>query len=138
MDQVDESNIAVYITPYAPTKAAQDAITTITPTGVADAPIGETILAGPYSFHEETGFLKTYVDPTTANYTIGANHYTTVTYPTGLNPLDVVAIGIYTFSTVSGPITIVPYGQTANDTVWYLMGEAGATITNVKFRYWYI
>lgn len=138
MDQVDASDIAVYITPYAPTKAAQDAITTITPTGVAEAPIGETILAGPYSFHEETGFLKTYVDPTTASYTIGANHYTTVTYPTGLNPLDVVAIGIYTFSTVSGPITIVPYGQTENDTVWYLLGEAGATITNVKFRYWYI
>lgn len=82
--------------------------------------------------------LKSYVDSTAANYTVGSSHYVAVNYPTGINPTNCVSIGMYSFSSVSGPITLIPYGQVASDTKWYIIGDAGVTLTNVKFRYWYL
>lgn len=82
--------------------------------------------------------LKTYVDASQANYTIGSGHYVAVTYPTGINPTNCVAIGMYRFSSISGPITLIPYGQDETDTSWYIVGDAGVTLTGIRFRYWYV
>lgn len=108
-------------------------------TSVADAPAGETVLTT-YEFNAQfsPSYLRSYVDAAAANYTIGSSHYVAVDYPSGINPKNCVAIGMYSFSSVSGPITLIPYGQTENDTKWYIIGDSGVTLTNVKFRYWYI
>ena len=82
--------------------------------------------------------LKSYVDSTAANYTVGSNHYVAINYPSGINPTNCVSIGMYSFSSVSGPITLIPYGQVASDTKWYIIGDAGVTLNGVKFRYWYL
>ena len=104
---------------------------------VADDPDGETELTT-HEFSASVSALKTYVDATASNYTVGSSHYVAVNYPTGINPTNCVGIGLYVFSSVSGPVTFVPYGQIASDTKWYIIGDAGVTLTNVKFRYWYI
>lgn len=82
--------------------------------------------------------LKTYVDASQANYTIGSGHYVAVPYPQGINPTNCVAIGMHRFSSISGPITLIPYGQDATDTSWYIVGDAGVTLTGIRFRYWYV
>ena len=106
---------------------------------VAPAPSGETELTT-YNFNAQfyPSCLKSYVDTASANYTIGSNHYVAVNYPSGINPKNCVAIGMYSFSSVSGPITLIPCGQVASDTKWYIIGDAGVTLNGVKFRYWYI
>ena len=55
MDDTAESQISVYIEATAPTDAATKDIETSTITGVADAPVGETIL-GEYTFNENAGY----------------------------------------------------------------------------------
>jgi hypothetical protein len=82
--------------------------------------------------------LKTYVDASQANYTIGSGHYVAVNYPPGVNATNCVAIGMHRFSSISGPITLIPYGQDETDTVWYIVGDAGVTLTGIRFRYWYV
>ena len=81
--------------------------------------------------------LKTYIDPTPANYTINPSNYASVPYPSGLGPTNVVAIGMYIWTTVTGPISVMPYGQNATST-WYIIGQSGTQINGVRFRYWYI
>ena len=80
--------------------------------------------------------LKSYVDTVADDYTIGANNYKTIQYPTGLNGQKVVSIGFAQWSTISGPVSIMPYGITGTN--WYMIGAPGATVTGAKFRYWYI
>jgi hypothetical protein len=103
---------------------------------VADAPSGETVLTTyDFSANLSPTYLK-YVDSPAATYTVGSNHYVAVPYPTGLNGLNVVSIGMVYWSTISGAISIMPYNSNLNE--WYIIGESGATITNAQFRYWYI
>lgn len=82
--------------------------------------------------------IKSYVDTTSANYTINSNHYCAVNYPTGINPANCIGIGMYVWTSVTGAVSVMPYGQNASGTQWYLIGDAGATINGVRFRYWYI
>ena len=105
---------------------------------VADAPSGETIptnLTHDFSANLSTTYLK-YVDSTAATYTVGSNHYVAVPYPSGLNGQNVVSIAMASWTSVTGAISIMPYGNA--DASWYIIGEAGVTLTNVVFRYWYI
>ena len=103
---------------------------------VADAPSGETILTT-YDFSADLSptYLK-YVDSEAATYTVGSNHYVAVPYPSGLNGQNVVSIAMASWTSVTGAISIMPYGNA--DASWYIIGEAGVTLTNVVFRYWYI
>lgn len=81
--------------------------------------------------------LKYRDDTSAANYTIGSNNYVAVPYPSGLNGNNVVSISMITWTSVSGPISIMPYG-TGGATSWYMIGAAGTTLNGVKFRYWYV
>lgn len=103
---------------------------------VADVPSGETSLTS-YDFNANISptYLK-YVDSAAATYTVGSNHYVAVPYPSGLNGQNVVSIAMASWTSVTGAISIMPYGN-ANAS-WYIIGEAGVTLTNVVFRYWYI
>lgn len=80
--------------------------------------------------------LKSYVDTTASNYTIGANNYVAVPYPTGLSGRNVVSIGMWTWTSITGPVSICPYGEAAVN--WYIIGNAGVALNGVRFRYWYI
>ena len=104
---------------------------------VGAAPTGETVQTT-YTFHSEMApaYLKSYVDSTASNYTIGSGNYVAVPYPTGLNGRNVVSIGLSTWTNNSGPFSIFPYGETNSN--WYIIGAAGTTINGAKFRYWYI
>lgn len=105
---------------------------------VADAPSGETIpanLTHDFSANLSPAYLK-YVDSEAATYKVGSNHYVAVPYPSGLNGHNVVSIGMVAWTSVTGAISIMPYGNT--NVNWYIIGEAGVTLTNVVFRYWYI
>ena len=130
--------VSVFFDVYAP-PATQANFTANSLQSIADAPIGETILTT-YGFNAQfyPSCIKTYVDTTTANYTIGSSHYASVNYPAGINPTNCIGISLYVFSSISGPATFVPYGQAASDTAWYIIGDAGVTLNGVKFRYWYI
>lgn len=80
--------------------------------------------------------LKKKDDASGSTYTISSNNYLSIPYPTGLNGNNVVSISLLDFGTVSGPITILPYGSTGSS--WYMLGANGTSITAARFRYWYI
>lgn len=102
-----------------------------------DASVGGDLSAtGDITSNGKSVLLKTYVDTVAADYTIGANNYKTIPYPIGLNGQKVVSIGFAQWSTISGPISIIPYGDTGTN--WYMIGAAGTTVTGARFRYWYI
>lgn len=97
---------------------------------------GTISATGDITSNGQSVVLKKWDETTGNNYTIGSSNYLELSYPTGLNGNKVVSISLLYFGTVSGPVTIVPYGST--QAVWYLLGASGTTMTNVRFRYWYI
>ena len=97
---------------------------------------GDISATGDIKSNGKSVVLKTYVDTVADDYTIGANNYKTIPYPIGLNGQKVVSIGFAQWSTISGPISIIPYGDTGAN--WYMIGAAGTTVTGARFRYWYI
>ena len=97
---------------------------------------GDISATGDIKSNGKSVVLKTYVDTVADDYTIGANNYKTIPYPIGLNGQKVVSIGFAQWSTISGPISIIPYGDTGAN--WYMIGTAGTTVTGARFRYWYI
>lgn len=102
-----------------------------------DASVGGALSAlGDITSNGQSVVLKTYLDPTAANYTIGSNNYVAVNYPTGLNGKNVVSIGLVTWASNSGPFSIMLYGNPGSQ--WYIIGASGTTINGVRFRYWYI
>ena len=106
-------------------------------TSSGDATVsGDISATGDITSNGKSVVLKTYVDATASNYTIGSGNYVAVPYPTGLNGRNVVSIGLAIWKNNSGPFSIFPYGE-ANAN-WYIIGPAGTTINGAKFRYWYI
>ena len=97
---------------------------------------GDISATGDITSNGKSVVLKTYVDATASNYTIGSGNYVAVPYPTGLNGRNVVSISLSTWTNNSGPFSIFPYGETNAN--WYIIGAAGTTINGAKFRYWYI
>ena len=97
---------------------------------------GDISATGDITSNGKSVVLKTYVDATSSNYTIGSGNYVAVPYPTGLNGRNVVSISLSTWTNNSGPFSIFPYGETNSN--WYIIGAAGTTINGAKFRYWYI
>lgn len=97
---------------------------------------GDAAVTGDITSNGQSVVLKTYLDPTASNYTIGSNNYAAVNYPTGLNGKNVVSIGLVTWTSNSGPFSIMPYGNPGSQ--WYIIGASGTTINGVRFRYWYI
>lgn len=97
---------------------------------------GDISATGDITSNGKSVVLKTYVDTTASNYTIGSGNYVSVPYPTGLNGRNVVSISLVTWSNNSGPFSIFPYGETNAN--WYIIGASGTTINGAKFRYWYI
>ena len=102
-----------------------------------DASVGGDLSAtGDITSNGKSVVLKTYVDATASNYTIGSGNYVAVPYPPGLNGRNVVSIGLVTWTNNSGPFSFFPYGET--NASWYIIGASGTTINGAKFRYWYI
>lgn len=92
-----------------------------------------------YSFQSNIGpsykQIK-YVDDSTArNITIASNNYLVQTYGiTGLTSDKVFAITMLSWTANSGGFTLIPY---STGTTFYVLGEAGTTISNLKCRFWY-
>ena len=112
-------------------------ISTISSDGDKIRPVETEKARENYQFNERLeSLLKHYDDPSGSAYTISSNNYLAIPYPTGLNGNKVVSISLLDFGTVSGPITILPYGSTGSS--WYMLGANGTSITAARFRYWYI
>ena len=77
-----------------------------------------------------------YVDDSTArNITIASGNYQAQTYGIpGLTSDKVFAITMNTWTANSGGFIMMPYG---NGTTFYVLGESGTTISNLKCRFWY-
>lgn len=116
-------------------KLMYDPVSGLAVDGGADI-TGNATVSGDITSNGKSVVLKTYVDATASNYTIGSGNYVAVPYPTGLNGRNVVSIGLSTWTNNSGPFSIFPYGETNSN--WYIIGAAGTTINGAKFRYWYI
>lgn len=97
---------------------------------------GDISAAGDITSNGQSVVLKKKDDASGSTYTISSNNYLSIPYPTGLNGNNVVSISLLDFGTVSGPITILPYGSTGSS--WYMLGANGTSITAARFRYWYI
>lgn len=97
---------------------------------------GDLTVTGDITSNGQSVVLKKKDDASGSTYTISSNNYLSIPYPTGLNGNKVVSISLLDFGTVSGPITILPYGSTSSS--WYMLGANGTSITAARFRYWYI
>lgn len=97
---------------------------------------GDISATGDITSNGQSVVLKKKDDASGSTYTISSNNYLSIPYPTGLNGNKVVSISLLDFGTVSGPITILPYGSTGSN--WYMLGANGTSITAARFRYWYI
>ena len=97
---------------------------------------GDISATGDITSNGQSVVLKKKDDASGSTYTISSNNYLSIPYPTGLNGNNVVSISLLDFGTVSGPITILPYGSTGSS--WYMLGANGTSITAARFRYWYI
>lgn len=97
---------------------------------------GDATVTGDITSNGQSVVLKKKDDASGSTYTISSNNYLSIPYPTGLNGNNVVSISLLDFGTVSGPITILPYGSTGSS--WYMLGANGTSITAARFRYWYI
>ena len=97
---------------------------------------GDLSVTGDITSNGQSVVLKKKDDASGSTYTISSNNYLSIPYPTGLNGNNVVSISLLDFGTVSGPITILPYGSTGSN--WYMIGANGTSITAARFRYWYI
>lgn len=97
---------------------------------------GDLTVTGDITSNGQSVVLKKKDDASGSTYTISSNNYLSIPYPTGLNGNNVVSISLLDFGTVSGPITILPYGSTGSS--WYMLGANGTSITAARFRYWYI
>lgn len=97
---------------------------------------GALSVLGDITSNGKSVVLKKHDDASGSAYTISSNNYLAIQYPPGLNGNNVIGISLLDFGTVSGPITILPYGSTGSN--WYMIGANGTTITAARFRYWYI
>lgn len=97
---------------------------------------GDIAASGDITSNGQSVVLKKRDDASGSTYTISSNNYLAIQYPSGLNGNNVIGISLLDFGTVSGPITILPYGSTGSS--WYMIGANGTSITAARFRYWYI
>lgn len=141
MDQADASTFGVFIEPYASTAADTSDISVVaTPQSIADAPVGETVLAT-YDLHtaftavKSQAIGKVIVDTAQAS----DNHPATITCDSGSHHLLVIigasgAKAILLVNTSSaGTLTVASFPTTLDGGLSYTTATNAITITSTSY-----